>query len=230
MLFRRAVTAAGLAVALVGAGAGTALADGDGVLGGLTDTVEETTDGARIPAQQDVGNVTDTVGEATGGSGGTGGSAMETIDEATGGTAEDIQNTVEGAASNITGNARVPAQNGGLAGDDPAVELGGACADVASEGQPPCESDTFGSEALNACVEDNGGVVSEVAGGEDGLAEATGTRCTQTGGGPMPAPGGPGGNGGGGGPGGGGGFMPAPEDITRAAPARSVAEQPTFVG
>lgn len=212
MLLRRAVTAAGLAVALIGAGAGTAFAaNDDGLLGGLTGTVEETGNNVQSPAQPGGGNGDD---------------VMDTIDEATGGATKDVREAAEdvtgGAGGAPGGNVRVPTQNGG---DDALVDAEGACADLASESGPPCESDTLGSETVNACVEDDGGAVSDLAGGNDGVAETVGLNCTRTTGGAMPAPGG---SVGGGSPS--GGFMPAPEDGATAAPARAVAQQPTFAG
>lgn len=222
MLLRRAVTAAGLAVALVGAGAGTALAADGSLLDQVTGTadqaapsqvqgmVEDSTpeqvqdltkqvqpEGVRAPVQEGGNPVTDAVEGVTG-------------------------------ESNSVGNVRVPVQNGG---EDPLLgESGeGLCADVASESDPPpCESDTLGSETLNACVGDSEGSVSQIGTSNGGLTETLGLQCRQQGGG-GPGPGGGGGDpGGGGGPS--GGFMPAPEDMGKAAPARAIEAQPTFTG
>lgn len=172
MLLRRAVTAAGMAVALAGAGAGPALA-------------------------------------------GTGGG--------------------EPAEAGVLASAPLQQQ-------DALVDQQGLCADGSPAGDAGCESESLGNGYLNACVREDAGLVSDIAGGEGGVAQQAGLSCDEASDDdPEPAPppedGGDGDEGddgdNGGGDNGDGDGTTATPPLNRAElaePAEAIEAEPTFTG
>lgn len=158
MLLRRAVVAVGLSLALVGAGAGTAAAGTDGTPGGgLLGTVEKT------------------VSSLTGGDTSNKQSGNPQSAHKDAGTAGQRS---QGGRSQPSGDGQGSLPRLPEPGKGPLIDQQGLCVDGSLQGNADaCESDTLDNGSLNACVKDNGGLVSQVAGGEGGLAHQAGLNC-----------------------------------------------------
>lgn len=163
MLLGRAVVAVGLSLALVGAGAGTAAAGTDGKPGGgLLDTVEKTvsslTGNDRSTGDQQSGNRRQ---------------AHRDADTSGGGGQQTRSQSSGGDQGNLPSVSSLPGP-----GKGPLIDEQGLCVDGSLQGNADsCESETLGGGSLNACVRDEGGLVSQVAGGQGGLAHEAGLNC-----------------------------------------------------
>lgn len=232
MLIRRAAVTAGLTLGLVAAGVGPVAADdGGSLLGDPAGTVTDTVEGVEDTMSHETGPVQNMAEEQVGDLV-TNPVQTQSTEEGSGPAdpVDDVGAVTQQAPAAVPTPRSLPVQGDAL------VNTQGACADVASESDPPpCESETLGSQTLNACVEDDGGLVSTVAGGGGGLAESVGLSCTARGV-VMPPPGGAGGGvvggvGGGAIGGGGGVLMPPPmAGVPTANGAEAVTAAPKFAG
>lgn len=136
-----------------------------------------------------------------------------------------------------------PAEAGVLASaplqqqSDPLVDQQGACADGSPAGDAGCESETLGNGYLNACVREDAGLVSDIAGGEGGVAQQAGLGCSDGADDPeeVPPPPGDGDDEGSddeSGPDGSdvGDDTAGTPPLNRAEPAEAVEAEPTFTG
>lgn len=116
------------------------------------------------------------------------------------------------------------------------LEEQGLCADGSVEGDAgACESENLNNGYVNACVRGEGGLVSDIAGGEGGVAQQAGLACADVSGDtePVPPPEGGGDNGGGSDSDEDGDGPTATPPLNRAEPAEpadAIEAEPTFTG
>lgn len=199
MLVRRAVIAVGLSAALAGAGAGTAAAEtetptpGD-KSSGLLDSVERTL--SSLTGGSTDGSSSEQAPRRPGdnGSGGSGGKEPgDSGGKDSGKSGAAHTQSTDSAAANQVGESSGDS-GGDSAGSDPLGNLPslpepgegplldqqGLCADGSLQGKADsCESDTLGNGYLQACIREDGGVVSQV-GEATGLPEQAGLDCPTT--------------------------------------------------
>lgn len=149
-----------------------------------------------------------------------------------------------GAGTAFAGTSGEPAGAGVLASaplqqqDESALlDEQGLCADGSVQGDAgACESETLNNGYVNACVQREGGLVSDIAGGEGGVAEQAGLACADMSGDTEPVPppeGEPGDDGGGSDSDEDGNGPTATPPLNRAEPAEpaeAIEAEPTFTG